>query len=65
MRQKRQLNGKIIKTTTIRMRASVRDKVDSFTPPGGSFVNTLEQMVEYLYARRQRRREKQHNRENS
>jgi len=60
-RLKRKLDGEQITPTTLKMRASVHEKIESFIPPGGSFVQTVEEMAEFLYKRRERKRDKQHN----
>jgi hypothetical protein len=54
-RSKRPMKGEEIVQTTLRMRASVRDKLNALIPAGGSVVETIEQMTEYLFAKRMKR----------
>lgn len=60
-RKKRDLRGEQIRPVTLKLRAIVHDKLESLVPVGGSLVETVEQMTEYLYHRRQRRADRQHN----
>jgi activator of 2-hydroxyglutaryl-CoA dehydratase len=48
-------SGEEIVQTTLRMRASVREKLNALIPAGGSVVETIEQMTEYLFAKRMKR----------
>ncbi len=60
-RKKRNLQGEQIRPVTLELRATVHDKLDSLVPAGQSLVETVEQMTEYLYYRRQRKRDNQRN----
>lgn len=60
-RRKRDLRGQQVTPTTLYMRTSIHKKLASLVPPNGTLVETVEQMTEYLYDRRERRKNNQHN----
>lgn len=55
MRTKRSIKGEDIVAITLEMRASVHDKLLALMPAGASKVGTIEQMTEYLFAKRLRK----------
>lgn len=55
-RVKRNLANEEIRPTTLYLRASVHDKILALAGPSGSKVAIVEEMVEYLFARKLRRK---------
>jgi hypothetical protein len=55
-RIKRNLADEDIRPVTLKLRASVHDKILLMAGPSGSKVGVVEDMVEYLFARRLRRK---------
>lgn len=55
-RIKRNLANEEIRAVTLKLRASVHDKMLALAGPSGSKVKIVEEMVEYLHARRERKK---------
>lgn len=54
-RAKRNLVNEEIRAVTLKLRASVHDKMLALAGPSGSKVKIVEEMTEYLFERRQKR----------
>lgn len=60
-RRKRRLDGEEVKSTSLWLRASVREKIDMLTPPGGSMATTIEAITEYVFARQMKKTQRNSN----